>query len=378
MTAGSKILIFRSIFRWFRQKFAAHPWHFILTSILAFYVPAVAIIHVWERVNPLDAAQVVFVLFLGEYGVQPATDVGKIVAIISLFIGVVFLGAIVGQLTSLFVIKKMEAQMPDKFKRLIIICNWNDRGDRVIKELHSPTAAPDAEIVVITEGEINENELRVSSAYEQVFFFRNDPTSYDVMKKLGVHRAENVIILADDKCSDPDAKTALISLAITSHTEEDDELRKPYIVAELIDSCKEQHLMCAGVDECVCASYYRLGIIAQCTLHHKLSEVYHQLLTYSPDTNEIYLLDPEEYPKYFLGEEFRVLAKIINDSTSKDNPTVLLGVKIGETRKIKGEEVEKGSIILNPREKEFDKLRDGDSLIVMAFKQPDLGHIIEK
>jgi Trk K+ transport system NAD-binding subunit len=191
-----------------------------------------------------------------------------------------------------------------------------------------------------------------------VYFVRSDPTLHEVLRRARAHLARSVIILADSECSDPDAKTALISLAITKL--EENLRRTPHIVAEVISHQKIQHLLNAGVDEWVCSTEFGLGILAQCALAGKLSEVYQQLLRYSKDTNEIYLVDCAHYPESLLGSSFEEVARILNEGRDPGNPTILLGIKRDDHP------------ILNPRAGEFDTLRAGDALIVMAFDQPDL------
>ncbi len=251
--------------------------------------------------------------------------------------------------------------MPKEMERHIIICNWHVRGDRIIKELHSSLAAPETNIVVITDRKVNEKELRISSEYEKVFFIDSDPTLHEVLKRAHAHIAASVIILADDKFPDPDAKTALIALALTKLTK--DVPKRPHVVAEVMNNHKVEHLLDAGIDEWVCSNDYGLGIIAQSALYGKLSEVYQQLLTYSKETNEIYIVDDHHCPRKFWGKSFRELGRLLNDHAHPENPSILLGIK------------RNNQVILNPREDEFDKFHPGDHLIVVAFDPPDFGYL---
>ncbi len=214
---------------------------------------------------------------------------------------------------------------------------------------------------MITERDVNERELRVSQEYEKVFFIESDPTLHEVLKRARAHLATSVIILADEDFPDPDAKTALIALALTKLTK--DIPKKPHVIAEVMNHHKIAHLLDAGIDEWVCSTDYGLGILAQSALYGKLSEVYQQLLTYSKDTNEIYMVDSRHYPQRFLGKRFPEVADLLNASRNPENPAILLGVKRGDR------------VILNPREKEFDVFQPGDSLIVVAFDPPDLTYL---
>ncbi len=333
-----------------------------LVCLIIFFCSTVFFVYKFEDTEDiLDAFRIVFVLYLGEYeDFGPKTIIGKLISIVSLLIGVAIVATFIGKIASLFIHFKGETKMPKNLGEHIVICNWNDRGDRIVREIHSPLAEPETEIVVIAKQPIEEEELRMSSEYEKVFFIRSDPTLHRVLKKARAHLAKSVIILASDECSDPDGITALISLAITKL--EKDLPRKPHIVAEVINHNKTQHLLDAGVDEWICSSDYGLGIIAQCALYGKLSDVYQQLLTYSKDTNEIYMVDSTRYPEEFMGRSFVDLAKAINENRNPENPVILIGIKRNE------------KVIINPKPGEFDALQKGDSLIVMSFDQPVLQH----
>ncbi len=340
-----------------------HLWISIIIFLAIFFLAAVVIIYHFEgaqnpQLSPFDAFRIVLVFFLGEYGDTPATQVGQFVSMVTFVMGIVVVAAFIGKLAAVFVELKMEVKMPKHLERHIVMCNWHASGDRIIKELHSPLAAPDTDIIVITEADLNEPELRQSPQYERVYFIKSDPTMHEVLKRARAHHAQSVIILADPTCSDPDAKTALISLAITKLERELPQ--KPHIIAEVTSPHKVQHLVDAGVDEWVCSTDYSLGILAQAALYGKISDVYQQLLTYSAETNEIYLVDDEKYPASFHGKSFQEVAQLLNTQRNPKNPVILVGVK------------RDNKVILNPRNDEFDAFRAGDTLIVMSFDQPDL------
>ena len=343
--------------------FRQHPWYAVTAVVLIFFIGSIFILYRCEKpLSPdltiFDSFRIALIFLFGEYGDTPKTELGRVISVILFLLGIVVVASLIGKIASVFVNLKMERRMPQKLDQHIVICNWNVSGDRIIKEIHSALAAPETEIIVITEKNINEEELRSSPEYERVFFIKSDPTMHDVLKRGRAHLAKSVIILADRDCSDPDAKTALIALAISKLEKELTE--KPHIIAEVLNHRKINHLVDAGVDEWVCSTDYGLGIISQSALYGKLSEVYQQLLTYSRETNEIYLVPAEKYPPDFLGKSFPELAEILNQQRQLPNPIILLGIKRDE------------QIILNPHENEFDRLKSVDSLIVMAFDPPDL------
>ncbi|PIE31643.1 potassium transporter [candidate division KSB3 bacterium] len=351
---------------WWENLFRKHFWRAVGASLLLFFIFSVFLIYHFERqydpyLSIFDAFRIVLVFFLGEYGDTPKTLIGRVLSVILFILGIGVVAALIGKIASIFVEMKVEVKMPKELESHLVICNWHDSGDRIVRELHSPLAAPETDILIVSKDEIDELELRNSPAYEKVYFIRSDPTMHDVLRRARAHHAKSVIILADPHCSDPDAQTALISLAITKlerHVK-----RKPHIIAEVINPQKVQHLIDAGVDEWVCSANYGLGILAQSALFGKISDVYQQLLTYSEETNEIYLIDEEKYPESFLGKTFQEIAQILNNDRNPTNPCILLGIKRDER------------VVLNPKKEDFITFQSGDSLIVMSFDQPDLTYL---
>ncbi len=360
-----KVKLLRNILhiRWYSENLRKQTWLSLIVVLLAGLVLTCLIINRLEdksyRLKDLyETFETVMPFLLGEYE-KPIdiklNETSKKVLFFLFIFGVLVLAGVIGKIASFFV--KGE-EMHKKFRNHIVICNWNERGDRIIKEIHSPLAAPEKEIVVIGETDIKKEELDSNTKYKRVHFVNGDPTLHDVLKKNCVHRAKSVIILADSKSSDPDAKSALIHLAITNLIK--GTKRKPRIVAEVISHQKTQHLKTACVDELVCPTDYGLGIIAQCALKPKLTEVYQELLEYSKKNNEIYMVEKDRYPEDFENETFEEVSRLMSEKRNPRNPAILLGIK------------RNNQVMLNPKKKEFEKIQKGDTLIVMAFKEPDL------
>jgi len=294
---------------------------------------------------------------------EPLTVGGRAFSILVLLASIGLFGTVAGRFASVFM-KRMEIKMPGDVAKHIAICNWNDRGDRIVKELHCSLAEPDTDIVVVTDSDVDEELLRNDSAYEQVFFVRGDATLHETLSAARVHLAKSVVILADEKAPDPDARSTLVALALSRLCKDGP---KPHVVAEAVNHRKMEHLRDAGVDEVICSTDYGLGVLAQCALHAKLSRVYENLLTYSEDTNEIYIVEGDSVPRTVIGKSFVEAAGILNENRDESNPAILLGIRRGE------------QIILNPRsdrtrpeDQEFDSIAEGDALIVLAFRRPDL------
>ena len=359
--------------RWLGQSYGKQPLRFLIITLLVFYAISVPLLYFSEInkneniANPWDAFRTISVLFLGEYEESLKTRPGKAIAAVALILSIAFVGTIIARIASFFVGLKLGARMFKGRKKHIVVCNWNDRGDRIIKEIHKENGNSRKDVVIITDQEIDEQAFSNIPAYKNVEFIKGDPASHDMLEEAEVEYAKSVIIMADDtKRSDPDAYTALVSLAITRYIKNKNVSKEPYIIAEVMNSKMVEPLLSAHVDECVCAAYYRLGIIAQCVFHNKISDVYKQMLEYSKDTNEIYIIDNKEDLKNLTGKSFKEMAQMLSDKRNEKNPTILLGVK------------RNNRIILNPKGREFDALKNGDNLIVLAFREPKLNYLTKK
>jgi len=298
----------------------------------------------------------------------PLTVGGRIVSVFIFTVAIALLGSVVGKFASVF-ISRRERKMPGDIRDHIAICNWNEEGEKIVRQLHASDAEPDTEIAVITAlSDAQKEELRNNPVYDKVYFHRGDPVAHSVLKESRTHLAKAVIILPDRESGDPDAKSALIALALRNLCKG---AAKPHVVAGVFDQRRMEHLRNAGVDEIICASDLGLGLLAQCALHPGLSDVYQQLLEYSAETNEVYVVEERNYPKSFMESSYEKVAGIVNAHRDTLNPTILIGLLRG------------GKVMLNPKgckndsgEWEAEKIEKGDGLIVIAYEQPNLRRLV--
>ncbi len=270
----------------------------------------------------------------------------------------------------------------------IVICNWNKFADKIIKEIHSPTAEPETEIIVITNIELDEYEKKKTEEndeYRNVVFINGDPFLHRVLEAAKTYNAKSIIILSEETNPDPDAYTILISLGIKKICEER-KVEKPFIVAESQNHKKTEHLKNSGVDEIIPVKSYGFQLLGQSVLTSSyLTSVYDRLLSYSKDTNEFYIIQYEQNSKFFINIEnksFFEVQKIFDEKQQPDNSVLLIGVrrpckhKNNETCiNIKNQEIRCktncDSLFLNPKDRNF-RFAKGDSIVVMAYRKPDI------
>ena len=307
--------------------------------------------------------KIVVYFFTGFADDPPQTVPGRFIAVAVFIVGIALVATLTGRIASYFVRKEMGIVMPKNISEHIVVCNWNERADRIVSELHSPQGIPDAEIVVIAPTEVNSAEFKGRPEFDNVTFINSDPSFHDILRICNAHRARSVILIADEEHhpDDPDGNSALIALAIHRLCDNED-FEPPHIVAEALDHRRIQHLKDAGVNEVVCAQDFGLGILAQSSIHQGLSEVYNRLLTYSDATNEIYII--EDIPPGFIGKTFQEASLAFSRNRSQENPAILIGIKRGDQMHLNARHENDECVI--------GGIKEGDNLIVIAFDPPDL------
>lgn len=266
----------------------------------------------------------------------------------------------------------------------VVICNWNDLGDQIIRELHAEVLGDARPVVIVTDNpeEVPRPEARAANdPYRNVYVIPGDPTSDRVLARANTAEADTAIVLADPREGNhADTKSVLTALAI--------EAIEPSVhtIVELRSSRNQIHFEHTSVDEVVCVDELTEKLIAQSALTHGLSELYTQLLTATEDTNEVYVID---VPGSFVGRPYRELERALIDYDAED--VILVGLQTIEKLADAGEVIHdwrgkplRGPVLcINPadpsrvpagsRMKTRDHiLRDRDRLFVIAYRPPKL------
>jgi hypothetical protein len=381
-----------------KQKWKRNIYFRLTSLFILFYFTGTYGIYIYERdKNPAfntlyESCWSTLVYILSGFDVgSPQTVQGRFFSILILMSSIGMLGMIIGQVTSIL-LQRRDVKMPKNISKHIVICNWNEKGEKIIEEIHSPLAGPQIDIIVISNPRPgNEEELRNNfpKEFSNVEFREGHPILHETLKRANAHMARSVIILTGNS-SEPDSESALTALVINTlwknrieeeiekriknstlsreeaikKIEEEEDFRKPRIIVEVLEHRKMQHLRDAGADDIICAADYAIGILAQSALNEKLSDVYHDLLTYREHTTEIYIVDNPEVSQWLEGKSFIEVSTFLLENRCKINPAIPIGYRKGK------------EIFINP--KEDIKFTSCVSLIVMAYELPDLLKLINK
>jgi len=247
------------------------------------------------------------------YGdIVPTTFTGKVVGAITILSGMVVVSLITATIVSEFVerkIKEEEGLSAVKTKGQLVICGWNDNGEKIIEGLIVENPSRRLRIVLINELSIEEiDALKFKYQKYQIEYVRGDFTHEGILRKANISSAQSAIILADrsgkysfDKA---DERTILGTLAINSIA--------PQVktCAELLDIQNKPHLRRTKVDEIIVRGEYSGSLLASAALSPGLSGVVNNLLSYGKESR----LWKTNIPKRFTGKSFRETSKYFREN----------------------------------------------------------------
>jgi Trk K+ transport system NAD-binding subunit len=257
----------------------------------------------------------------------------------------------------------------------VVICNWTDKADVIVRQLHDESVYKKSPIIVVTE---NPEQVPKSTekAYRGLLIIGGDPADKEILERADIRTARTAVILANEKDVErADSKSILIQLAIDSINP------NVHTIVELVKSSSELYFRYTHVNEIICLEQLAEKLLSQAALTPGLSKVYMNLLTQSLDTNEIYL---EELPESFVDHTYEEVEKKIVSIEEKD--VILIGWATEVEKRVDGEVVlssrgipilEK-EIVINPRSStnsdysKKHKFKKGDSLFIISYEKPDL------
>jgi len=317
---------------------------------------------------------VLLYLFSGAEGRVPVSGGGVGVLFAMLIMGAIIGAYVTGEFASQIIrrIRGGYRRTKNMAKHSILIVGWNSGAERVIDEFLSSFEAGIAErsVTVLAQKDVDE-AIQTEYLKQGVTFLCGSCVDKRTLNYVGAPGCKCVVVLADETAADPDGQTIQTVLELKSLFREklSESDSHPQICAEVLDSSRMGIVDDAGADSIVCHERFGFALLAQAALTPRLIEVYRDLLMYSDDTCEIYMLSSEDsgrgsdfpnglWDRQFEGREFYEATSAVREVSERGNPMILIGVQ------------REGEIYLAPKEKLT--LQMGDSLIVLAWKRPSL------
>jgi voltage-gated potassium channel len=239
------------------------------------------------------------------YGdVVPHSTLGRIVGLVLMVSGVVLVSLFTATIASIFVerkIKEGEGLESLKEKDQIVICGWNQNGEKVIDGILIHDKNSSHPIVLVNELD-KEVVDSIQYKYEErgIHFVRGNFVKEDVLARANIIRAKVAIILADSShghsLEKADERTIFGAMAIKSMAP------KVRICAELINEENKEYLLRANVDEIVIRGESHGSLLAGASMAPGFVSMIKALIN-NEDENKLWGVEvPSKYVERPCGE----------------------------------------------------------------------------
>jgi TRAP transporter TAXI family solute receptor len=308
----------------------------------------------------------------------PLTRAGEAVAVSIIVIGVGVFAWFIAHFASRLITSRLTAVIKDIFsgrhsvhsdmKDHIIIVNWDERVENMIRQIRNPDVLDKRAIVVICQKE--NCKFPDDPEFDQCYMVIGDARERQILKKACAMAAHSVTItsawhggspsehspsLASDAA---DSKTILTIVALrgmAADLKDDPKATKLHITAEIV--CGHNIGVAndagrGGPTEIVCVESFGTHILTQCAVTPGLAALYEDLLTFGADTDEIYKIPVADQ---FLGETFAYVLRKISEAQDNSGISSDSAIPIGIYRD--------RTVLLNPGN---EILCSGDQLFVIC------------
>lgn len=258
------------------------------------------------------------------YGdIYPASVMGRILGLLVMIAGVIFVAAVTGKIASFLVDQQLRrGKGLLKLKKLqnhFIICGWKNDFERIIDGILE--ANPDFEItdlVLINNAPTEEMELFMANPkYRFINYIHGDFIDESVLLRANIKSAKRVLVLADTSNNyskmEIDSRTVMAVMTVEKMN------RSIYSVAELLDDKFEKYLQMAHCDEVILSKEYERILLINASSGSGVSHVVRDLLSVENNKERISIVD---IPFDFVGTSFK---KAFNYFVDEEN-VILIGI----------------------------------------------------
>ncbi len=245
---------------------------------------------------------VVTVATVGYGDIVPVSRLGKIFAMLIILSGAGLLSLVTATIASIFVerrIREGEGLETIKERDHVVICGWNENGEKVIESILVQTKANPPKIVLVNELEKEEiQSIQYKYGDYGLLFVRGSFVKEDVLARANLVRARAAIVLADTSGDHPientDERTIFGTMAIKSMAS------KVRTCAELMRPENREHLIRANVDEIIIRGDSAGFLLASAAISPGVADSL-RLLISNKDENKLWRV---KVPGKFEGKAF--------------------------------------------------------------------------
>jgi voltage-gated potassium channel len=278
---------------------------------------------------------VVTIATVGYGDVVPSSPLAKLLALVIILSGPALLSLLTASVASMLVEKKIregEGLETIKDRDHVIICGWNENGEKVIDGILRQLKGAKPKIVLVNELDKEDiQSIQVQYKDHDIAFVRGNFVKEEVLARANLPRARAAIVLADlsggrtmDKA---DERTIFGTMAIKSMA------AKVRTCAELIHGENREHLVRANVDEIIVRGESAGALLATGAVSPGLADSVKSLVN-NQDPNKLWRVP---VPSRFADKTFGELLPYFRDKFQ----ALLVGV-VREKESIKLEDILSG------------------------------------
>lgn len=216
-----------------------------------------------------------------------------------------------------------------KEKDHIIICGWNENGEKVIEGILLQLKGEEIEIVLVNELDRDDvQSIQYKFKDFNIHFVRGNFVKEDVLARANAFWARSAIVLADTSgghsIEKADERTIFGTMAINSLAP------KVRTCAELINSENREHLVRTNVDEIIVRGETAGSLLATAAVSPGVADALKLIIT-NQDENKVWRIP---VPSKFVGDSLGGLSTHLRDRSK----ALLLAV-VREKERIKLEDI---------------------------------------
>jgi voltage-gated potassium channel len=278
---------------------------------------------------------VVTIATVGYGDVVPSSPLAKLLALVIILSGPALLSLLTASVASMLVEKKIregEGLETIKDRDHVIICGWNENGEKVIDGILLQLKGAKPKIVLVNELDKEDiQSIQVQYKDHDIAFVRGNFVKEEVLARANLPRARAAIVLADLSGGRPmekaDERTIFGTMAIKSMA------AKVRTCAELIHGENREHLVRANVDEIIVRGESAGALLATGAVSPGLADSVKSLVN-NQDPNKLWRVP---VPSRFADKTFGELLPYFRDKFQ----ALLVGV-VREKESIKLEDILSG------------------------------------
>lgn len=296
----------------------------IVLFLVAVLLTSAALVYLAERPSNSGFASffdsvwwtIVTVATVGYGDRVPETLSGRIVAMVTMFVGVAMMGLVTGRIASFLMERQMKEEKGllsyEGMKGHFIICGWKQEMHSVLGAIlaNNPGIGPE-DVVLINKAPSEETaSVRSEARFEGLKFVFGDFIEERDLLRAGIRGASRVLVLADyytpGNLQQLDSKTVLAVMTIKNLN------RRAYVCAELLDTKFEKYLQLSHCEEMLLSRDFSRSMLASAAAGTGLTHVIQELL--SKDTGG--WIETCAFPGQFVGRTYGELRRHIEQANA--------------------------------------------------------------